>query len=122
MLNYLWGFMMLAGLFWAAVHGNLNQVTEGALQSAGEAVTLSITMLGIMSFWCGMMEVGRRAGLIERLSQALRPVMKFLFPHIPKGHQALSLDWDGLQLQPVCGLWKNWNNWSAKDEKHRGFP
>ena len=90
MLNYLWGFMMLAGLFWAAVHGNLNQVTEGALQSAGEAVTLSITMLGIMSFWCGMMEVGRRAGLIERLSQALRPVMKFLFPHIPKGHQALS--------------------------------
>ena len=54
MLNYLWAFMMLVGILWAALHGNLAQVTTGALDSAREAVTLCITMLGVMSFWTGI--------------------------------------------------------------------
>ncbi len=89
MLNYLWGFMMLAGILWSAFHGNLDAVTNGALKAAGEAVTLCITMLGVMSFWTGILEVGRRAGLIEQLSRKMRPVLHFLFPRIPKGHPAL---------------------------------
>ena len=86
MLNYLWAFMMLVGVLWGAFHGNLNGVTEGAINSAKEAVTLCITMLGIMSFWSGIMEVGSRSGLIERLSQKMSPVLRFLFPRIPKDH------------------------------------
>ncbi len=89
MLNYLWGFMMLVGILWAAVHGNLGQVTAGALESAGEAVKLCITMLGVMSFWTGILEVGRRAGLIEQLSARMRPILRFLFPHIPEHHPSL---------------------------------
>ena len=89
MLNGLWAFMMLGGILWAACSGNLGAVTEGALESAGEAVKLSITMLGIMSFWTGILEVGRRAGLIEQLSRRMRPVLRFLFPRIPAGHPAL---------------------------------
>ena len=89
MLNYLWAFMMLVGILWAALHGNLAQVTTGALDSAREAVTLCITMLGVMSFWTGILEVGRRAGLIEQLSRKMTPVLRFLFPGIPKGHPAL---------------------------------
>lgn len=89
MLNYLWAFMMLTGILWGAFHGNLDQVTNGALESAKDAVTLCITMLGVMSFWTGILEVGRKAGLIEQLSKKMSPVLKFLFPHIPKGHPAL---------------------------------
>ena len=89
MLNYLWGFMMLVGILWAAVHGNLGQVTAGALESAGEAVKLCITMLGVMSFWTGILEVARRAGLIEQLSARMRPILRFLFPHIPENHPSL---------------------------------
>lgn len=89
MLNGLWAFMMLIGLVWAAFHGNLAAVTEGAVASAGEAVTLCLSMLGIMSFWTGILEVGRRAGLMEQLSRGLRPLLTFLFPRIPAGHPAL---------------------------------
>lgn len=89
MLNYLWAFMMLAGILWAAFNGNLGQVTSGALDSAGEAVKLCITMLGVMSFWTGILEVGRRAGLIEQLARKMKPVLRFLFPHIPEGHPSL---------------------------------
>lgn len=89
MLNYLWAFMMLIGIIWAALHGRLDQVTAGALESAREAVTLCITMLGVMSFWTGILEVGRKAGLIEQLSKKMSPILRFLFPRIPKGHPAL---------------------------------
>lgn len=88
MLNYLWAFMMLVGILWAAFHGTLNEVTEGALSSAKEAVTLCITMLGVMSFWTGIMEIGQKSGLIEKLSQKMGPVLHFLFPKIPKDHPA----------------------------------
>ena len=89
MLNYLWGFMMLAGILWSAFHGTLGAVTGGALEAAGEAVKLCITMLGVMSFWTGILEVGRRAGLIEQLSRKLEPLLSFLFPRIPRGHSSL---------------------------------
>ena len=61
MLNALWAFMMLTGLGWAAVHGTLGAVTEGMLAAAGDAVSLGITMLGVMAFWTGILEIGRRA-------------------------------------------------------------
>ena len=72
MLNALWAFMMLTGLGWAAVHGTLGAVTEGMLAAAGDAVSLGITMLGVMAFWTGILEIGRRAGLIEQLSVGMR--------------------------------------------------
>ena len=75
MLNALWEFMMLTGLGWAAVHGTLGAVTEGMLAAAGDAVSLGITMLGVMAFWTGILEIGRRAGLIEQLSAGMRPVL-----------------------------------------------
>ena len=90
MLNALWAFMMLTGLGWAAVHGTLGAVTEGMLAAAGDAVSLGITMLGVMAFWTGILEIGRRAGLIEQLSAGMRLVLHFLFPRIPAGHPALS--------------------------------
>lgn len=88
MLNVLWAGMMAAGIFWAAFHGNMGEVTNGLLDSAKEAVTLGITMLGIMSFWCGILKIGERAGLIEALTEKMRPVIRFLFPNLPDGHPA----------------------------------
>ena len=89
MLNYLWAFMLLIGVIWGALHGNLSAVTDGALTSAKEAVLLCITMLGIMSFWTGLMEIGSKSGLIERLSAKMGPVLHFLFPKIPEKHPSL---------------------------------
>lgn len=89
MLNYLWAFMMVVGVLWAAFHGNLNAVTDGAISSAKEAVMLCITMLGVMSFWSGIMEIGQKSGLIERMSRRMGPVLRFLFPRIPKDHPAM---------------------------------
>lgn len=90
MLNYLWAGMIVLGILWGAFHGNMASVTDGALESTKEAVTLCITMLGIMSFWCGILKIGEEAGLIEAMTKKMRPVIRFLFPGIPKDHPAAS--------------------------------
>lgn len=88
MLNYLWAGMIGAGILWAAFHGSMEAVTNGALDSTKEAVTLCITMLGIMSFWCGILKIGEEAGLISDLTKKMRPIIRFLFPGLPEDHPA----------------------------------
>ena len=87
-MNYLWAGMMLVGIVYAAFHGTLPQVTEGALDAAKEAVSLCITMMGVMSFWVGLMKIAEKTGMIAGLSRKLKPILQFLFPGIPKGHIA----------------------------------
>lgn len=88
MLNALWAGMILVGVIWGAIHGTLDAVTEELLNSAGAAVSLCITMLGILSFWTGILEIAKNSGLLSQLSRLLRPILRFLFPSVPEGHPA----------------------------------
>lgn len=88
MLNYLWTGMIVIGIIWGSLTGNLEAVSSAILDSAGSAVTLCITMLGIICMWTGLMEVAKRGGLIAQLTRLISPFVQFLFPEIPKGHPA----------------------------------
>lgn len=88
MLNFLWAGMIIVGVMYAAFTGNIVGVTNGALDSSKEAIALCVTMLGVISFWMGLMEIATKAGIIGALSRLLRPAIRFMFPNIPKGHRA----------------------------------
>ena len=88
MLNFLWAGMILVGLIYAAFQGELATVTNAALDSSKEAITLCLTMTGVMSFWMGMMEIATKAGVIRALSKSLRPLIRILFPRLPENHKA----------------------------------
>lgn len=87
-MNYLWAGMILVGILYGAFHGTLPAIADAALDSAKEAVTLCITMTGVMSFWMGLMKIAEKSGIISGLSRRLAPVIRFLFPDIPEGHEA----------------------------------
>ncbi|MCI8320384.1 MAG: nucleoside recognition protein [Dorea sp.] len=88
MLNYLWAGMILIGIVFAAFTGRMPDITNAALDSSKEAVTLCITMMGVMSLWVGLMEIAAKAGIIENASRKIRPLIRFLFPNLPAGHSA----------------------------------
>ena len=88
MLNYLWAGMIIVGIVYAACTGNIVEVTNAALDSSKEAITLCITMAGVMAFWTGLMEIARRGGMIRALTGRMAPVLKFLFPGLLAGHPA----------------------------------
>ncbi len=88
MLNYIWAFMIMIGVIYGAMTGNMREVSNAALNSAGEAVSLCITMMGVMALWVGLMEIAQISGLIARLTKGIQPFVSFMFPGIPKGHAA----------------------------------
>lgn len=88
MLNTLWAGMILIGIIFAAFTGKIPEITDAALDSSKEAVTLCITMIGVMAFWMGLMEIAAKAGMIEKGAKMLKPFVRFLFPEVPEGHKA----------------------------------
>lgn len=87
-MNYLWGGMMVVGVVYAVLTGNLDAVTEQALVSAKEAISLCLTMAGAMAFWVGIMRIAERAGMIERAALKMGSILTFLFPSVPKSGKA----------------------------------
>lgn len=88
MLNYIWACMILIGVIYGAMTGRMEDVTNAALDSAGDAVSLCITMIGVMALWVGLMEIAQKSGLIAKMTRGIQPFISFLFPRIPKGHPA----------------------------------
>lgn len=88
MLNYIWAAMIAVGVLYGAFTGNIEAVSNAALDSAKEAVDLCITMIGIMGLWVGLMEIAQKSGLIAKMTKGIQPFISFMFPGIPKGHIA----------------------------------
>ena len=88
MLNYIWAAMIILSIIFGTVNGNMKEITEAALNSAGEAVSLCIATAGIMALWVGLMEIAEKSGLILKLTSKLSPFITFMFPDLPKEHKA----------------------------------
>ncbi len=87
-MNYLWGFMIVSGIVYAALTGTLPEVTQAAIDSSKEAVTLCITMTGVMALWMGLMRIAEKSGIIAGAVRGMKPLLRLLFPGIPKNHLA----------------------------------
>ena len=88
MLNYIWAFMILISVVYGICTGQVDEITVGALEGAGDAVSLCVTMAGVMALWMGVMEIARQAGLITGLARGISPFLNLMFPGIPRKHEA----------------------------------
>ena len=88
MLNILWVIMIAGGIFFAAFHGTMGQITESFISSSTEAVNLCIFMLGVIDVWNGMMEIAVKSGLMKKIAKTMYPFIHWLFPDIPPRHKA----------------------------------
>ena len=82
--------LIVAAVIVGLATGRIGEVSTASVDAAGDAVTLAIGLIGVMTFWLGVVEVLRRAGLMGSIARALRPVFRRLFPEIPDGHPALA--------------------------------
>lgn len=88
MLNILWVIMIAGGIFFAAFHGTMGQITESFISSSTEAVNLCIFMLGVIGVWNGMMEIAVKSDLMKKIAKTMYPFIHWLFPDIPPRHKA----------------------------------
>ena len=88
-LNYVWLALVLLAVAIGGWNDRLKDVTDGAFDGAKTAVTIALGLIGIMALWLGVMRLAERAGLVQRIARALRPVMRRLFPDVPPEHPAM---------------------------------
>lgn len=87
-MTYLWSGMILVGIIYGLLTGNLKAVTEAVVSSSRESVNLCISMAGIVGMWTGLMKIAEGSGLIEGLSGKMGPVLRFLFPGLDPDSRA----------------------------------
>lgn len=89
MLNYVWGAMIILGIAASLFTGRIADVSNAAISAGKEGVSVALTMLGVVATWTGIMKIAQKGGAIEMLSKKLMPVLRYLFPKVPKNHAAL---------------------------------
>lgn len=95
MLNIIWPIFIIVSYIYAIFTGNVSQINNSVFESCESAVKLTITFLGTMCLWSGIMQIAKKTKLLEKLTNFLTPLMKLLFPDIQKGdpvHKEISMN------------------------------
>lgn len=79
MMKWIFTGLIALSVLFGAVNGRLDTVTAAALSECGGAVTLTLTLMGSMCLWSGLMKVAERAQLTEKLSRLFSPLLRLLF-------------------------------------------
>ena len=89
MLNYIWAALMLLSILCAALTGRMEALSGAILSGAADAVTLAVSMAGMLCLWTGLLHIAEEGGVTAALSRALSPVTRRLFPGLPPQSPAL---------------------------------
>jgi len=84
MLNKIWPIFIIISFIYAFFTGNVEKVNSGIFESTKSAVELSLTFLGTMCLWNGIMQIAYKSNLINKIVKLLNPIIKILFPEIKK--------------------------------------
>lgn len=88
-MSAIWVFLVAVSVAAAAATGRMAALTAAVAESAGQAVTLALGLVGVMALWLGLMKVAEEAGLVALLGRAARPILRRLFPEVPLEHPAM---------------------------------
>ncbi|MGL5151927.1 MAG: nucleoside recognition domain-containing protein [Clostridium sp.] len=89
MINYIWFGIIFLGVIFGLFSGNGEGLTKAIINSTDSTVKLTIGLLGMMCFWCGVMKVAEKSGLTDKLATLLRPILKLIFKESAKDEKAL---------------------------------
>lgn len=88
MMNIIWPAFIIVSFVYAIFTGRVNEINNGIFTSVSDAVNLSLTFLGTICLWNGIMEIVKRTTLMEKLTKLLNPIMRLLFPELKHNEQA----------------------------------
>lgn len=91
MVSLVWGGLLLIGIIYSFVSGNVSLVNDEVLKSSAQALEMFLTMLPVMVLWMGLMQIASDSGLLSKVAYKFSFVLKRLFPTIPEGHESLGL-------------------------------
>jgi len=89
MINYLFSLFFIIGIIYSFLTNNLN-ISNEMLVSATKGLELILTMLPLICLWLGIMNIAKKSGLLDKFAKILTPILKVIFPEIPKDSTCFS--------------------------------
>ncbi|MEL7168470.1 MAG: nucleoside recognition domain-containing protein [Bacteroidota bacterium] len=69
----------------------MNAISQAALDFAETAASIALGLIGVLALFLGLLRIAEAAGVIQAIGRVVEPVLRPLFPEIPKGHPAFSM-------------------------------
>jgi len=89
MVNIIWGVLIVIGIGFSLLTGNISKINLEILSSGRAALDLILQMLPILVLWMGLMKIAEDSGLLQKIADFFTPFLGKLFPTIPKGNKAI---------------------------------
>lgn len=103
MLNKIWPLFIIISFIFSIYSGNISNVSNAVFESANQTVTLSLTLLGTLCLWNGIMKIAVNTSIIEKLTKFLKPLISFIFPEI-KNNKKISKEISMNIIANILGL------------------
>lgn len=66
----------------------LESLTDAAFDYAESGFKIALGLVAAMVLFLGLMKVGENAGIVQLVARVFYPIIRFLFPEVPKEHPA----------------------------------
>lgn len=88
MLNYIWSAMVAGSVLCALFLGNTDELAQALIDSGADAVSLLMTLAGVMCLWSGLMKIAQESGITNLCAKLFAPLLRLLFPRVDKNSEA----------------------------------
>ncbi len=89
MVNVIWVGLILIAIIYSLLTGQVDTINNGILTHATSGVNLILEMMPLIVLWTGIMKIAEKSGLLQVFAKALNPILRRLFPSLPRNHKAL---------------------------------
>lgn len=83
-MNYIFFILIASAIIYGIINGRAEELTTAMFDGANLAVKIAISLIGIMTFWLGIMRIAEKSGFADLLSKLVAPIINRLFSDIPK--------------------------------------
>lgn len=89
MVSYIWFFLIVVGIVYSFLTGNISVINESILTNGADALELMLSIFPVIVLWSGIMKIAEEAGMLRKFAKILEPILSKLFSSVPKDNPAL---------------------------------
>ncbi len=89
-MKKIWIILIGLGLIFSFINNRPETVANVLFYDLQKSVELILSLLPVMAFWTGLMAIVEKSGILNKLSYAIKPVVRYLFKEVQDDTKAVN--------------------------------
>lgn len=91
MVTLLWSLFIIIGIVVCFINGRMDILNVKIIESTKSSFDIILNLFPVLSLWLGLVNIAEKSGLLKKLSNLFKPIMRILFKEIDSNDESLSL-------------------------------